>query len=466
MNLRRIILFSVIALLAVAGIVVVLLLPKIEAVGPETLPGGLPNDTSIEIVFTRRMDRESVLDQLTISPEIEVKSVWDEHTLRLIPMEAWPSGAKVEISLTAGATSRLGLPLRQGAAWSFQIAPVQLAYLWPADGDSQLYLLDPSTGETLQLTDDEPVLAFRFGPDGRNGVFFAENNQGGSDLFSFDRFSPPETLTRLLSCQRAVCSDPAISPDGNLLAYTRNGREIWLLELEFAANPEQISPEGEVSYQPAWSATGLLSYYNADRQTYTVTNLNSDQSWDWDNQSGEQAAWSPGGSALVAPDALLIETDILRGPSGEAENEVVSEEELEPVRVLSSQLTVYQSAENDPFSLTDDPLAEDFSPSFSPDGRTLAFTRRYLDEDRWTPGRQVWLMSLPGGIGAPVQVKAMTEAPDYLYTALTWHPDGKSLAAVRFDTVLLTEPPEIWLLGLDGSAVRLVIGGYQPQWLP
>lgn len=466
MNLRRIILLSLIALLAVAGIVVVLLLPTIESISPTSIPGGLPNVTSIEIVFNRRMDRESVIERLSFSPEIEVKSVWNENTLRLIPMEIWPSGAQVEVSLAAGARSRLRLPLRQGAAWSFQIAPVQLAYLWPADGDSQLYLLDPTTGETLQLTDGAPVLSFRFGPDGQSGVFFAENNQGGSDLFSFDRFAPAETLSRLLSCQRALCSDPAISPDGSLLAYTRNDREVWLLTLEAAIDPEQISPEGEDAYQPAWSETGLLSYFNADRLAYTVTDLNTGQSWDWDNQSGELAAWSPGGSALVAPDALLTETDILRGPSGEAENEVVSEEELEPVRVLSSQLMVYQNAGEGPFSLTDDPLAEDFSPAFSPNGRTLAFTRRYLDEERWTPGRQIWLMSLPGGIAAPVQAKAMTEAPDYLYTALSWHPDGNSLAAVRFDKVLLTEPPEIWLLALDGSAIRLVIGGYQPQWLP
>ncbi len=40
------------------------------------------------------------------------------------------------------------------------------------------------------------------------------------------------------------------------------------------------------------------------------------------------------------------------------------------------------------------------------------------------------------------------------------------LAAVRFNVTVITEPPEIWLVGLDGSAIRLIIGGYQPAWIP
>ena len=87
--------------------------------------------------------------------------------------------------------------------------------------------------------------------------------------------------------------------------------------------------------------------------------------------------------------------------------------------------------------------------------RLLAFTRRYLDEDRWTPGRQVWLMSLTGGGTSPCRSNRLTEAGEHLYTGLTWHPDGSQLAAVRFNVTLKTDPPEIWLVGLDGKAIRL-----------
>jgi len=53
-----------------------------------------------------------------------------------------------------------------------------------------------------------------------------------------------------------------------------------------------------------------------------------------------------------------------------------------------------------------------------------------------------------------------------MYMGIVWHPDGKKLIATRFDVTLLTEPPEIWLFELNGNAIRLVIGGFSPQWVP
>ncbi|MFN2144941.1 MAG: Ig-like domain-containing protein [Anaerolineales bacterium] len=466
MDVRRIIIIGVIVVLAAAGITALALRPEVVSTSPNTIPGGLPNTATIEIIFSRRMNRESVIERLTISPQIEVKTVWDEETLRIIPMEVWPAGAEVNVTLAGGARSRIGLPARSGAGWNFRIAPISLAYLWPADGASQLYLLDPETGETRQVTQGAVVLSYEFSPDGRIIYYFAENSLGGSDLFTLNRFDPEAEPERLMSCQRGRCDSPALSPDGNRLAYTRNDNAVWLLDLARDTDPVQISPEGDSADKPMWSSQGNLSYYNLDRLEYTVVSVSGKELSTWPNQSGEHAAWAPGGSALVAPEAYLQETDILRGPSGEAENEVVDPATLEPVRVLSSRLVVYQLGGGLISTLTDDDLAEDFWPVFSPDGDILAFTRRYLDEDRWTPGRQIWLMSLPGSGTAPAQVKPLTEASEHLYTGLVWHPDGDLLAAVRFNVTVITEPPEIWLVGLDGSAIRLVIGGYQPAWIP
>lgn len=465
MDIRRIIILGVIVLLASVGGTALLLRPEVVSTSPQAAPGGLPNTSTIEIIFSRRMQPESVIERLTISPAIEVKSVWEDQTLRLIPMEAWPSGAEVTVTLESGAQSRIGLPAAAGVSWSFRISPVSLAYLWPAGGSSQLYLLDPQSGETIQLTNGSPVLSFVFSPNGRSVYFFAENNQGGSDLFSLPRFDLETEPARMLTCQRARCDNLAIAPQGTALAYTRNDNQVWLVNLETGTQPIQISPEGESAYQPAWSSTGNLSYYNATQMVYTVVDPTGKIISTWPNQSGEHAAWAPGGTAFIAPDAFLQETNILRGPSGEAENEEVDESELEPVRVLNSQLMVYQLGRDQTTALTEDQLAEDFWPTFSPDGSVLAFTRRYLDEQRWTPGRQIWLMSLTSGT-SPEQIKPLTGAEDYLYTSLKWHPDGKQLAAMRFNVTLLTDPPEIWLISLDGKAIRLVIGGYQPAWIP
>ena len=75
-------------------------------------------------------------------------------------------------------------------------------------------------------------------------------------------------------------------------------------------------------------------------------------------------------------------------------------------------------------------------------------------------------MAFPGISSTATQLLPLTDSPSYMYTGIVWHPDGKKLAATRFDVTLLTEPPEIWLFELNGNAIRLVIGGFNPQWVP
>ncbi|MEJ2756893.1 MAG: hypothetical protein P8046_00295, partial [Anaerolineales bacterium] len=199
--------------------------------------------------FGRGMRPESVEEHLSITPEAAGTFSWEENTLRFTPDEEWPAGTEVQIRLASGALSNLGLPVRQELAWSFDVSPVLLAYLWPSDGDAQIYTLNQDTGEVIQFTSGGAVLAYTLGPDYRVFYYFAENNQGGSDLYTFDRYEllqdPEAEPARLLSCQRARCSDPAVSPDGSKIAYTRNDSEIWLLDLNGDGTSERISPEGQ-----------------------------------------------------------------------------------------------------------------------------------------------------------------------------------------------------------------------------
>lgn len=470
MNWRRILLLAIFILALGIVIASILLTPEVESFGPESVEGGLPGDSTFWITFSRPMQSESVRERISILPRIEGTFEWEDKTLIFTPDEPWAPGTEVRVSLGSGASSNLGLTTRGELNWSFNISPVVVAYLWPSDGDSEIFTLDPETGETIQVTDAGNITAFTIGPDSRMFYFFADNSQGGSDLYAFNRYArledPPGTPTRLISCQRAVCSSPTVSPDGLKIAYTRNDSEIWLFDLESGSDPEQVSPEEHEAWGPLWSPNGRLSYYNFTAGNYMVLDLDSGEMTAWPNQSGENAVWVPGGSALIAPDAFTTETDILRGPTGEIANEEVDESELEPVRVVSSRLMIYRVGDGQVRTLTDDPLTEDFSPAFSPNGVTLAFTRRYLDEVRWTPGRQIWLMTLSAGGTYPSQLRPLTNSPDFLYTGLTWHPDGTRLAAVRFNVTVLTEPPEIWLLDLRGESVRLVIGGFSPRWIP
>jgi Tol biopolymer transport system component len=113
-------------------------------------------------------------------------------------------------------------------------------------------------------------------------------------------------------------------------------------------------------------------------------------------------------------------------------------------------------------NLSGEELVEDTSPAYSPDGRWLAFARKFLDTERWTPGRQLWVMEADGE-----NAYALTHDEFFSHAALAWSPDSQTIAFVRAHRTSPDVPPEIWIINVDGSnPIRLVIGGYAPQWIP
>jgi hypothetical protein len=61
----------------------------------------------------------------------------------------------------------------------------------------------------------------------------------------------------------------------------------------------------------------------------------------------------------------------------------------------------------------------------------------------------------------------LTDEDDYQHTSFAWHPDGDQLAYVRYNQATLTELPEIWLIDTtSGEALRLIINGFSPGWIP
>ena len=92
--------------------------------------------------------------------------------------------------------------------------------------------------------------------------------------------------------------------------------------------------------------------------------------------------------------------------------------------------------------LVADPAAEDSEPAWSPDGARLAFARGPGG------GRDVWIATAAGGSAAAV---APTAADEF---APAFSPDGRRIAFVRSGAV--------WLAGLDGSGARRLGPGIEP----
>jgi Tol biopolymer transport system component len=166
------------------------------------------------------------------------------------------------------------------------------------------------------------------------------------------------------------------------------------------------------------------------------------------NDTGQPGTWDPNGQNFVTQEILIAET-------GEANSSA-----LEPI--ASSRLMRFNRLEEKTQNLTIAENLEDASPAYSPDGSFLAFARRFLEARRWTPGKQLWLMTTDGR-----EARQLTNDPFYNHFDFAWRPDSDQLAFVRFNQTVMTEPPELWLINQDGSgATKIVEGGYDPQWIP
>lgn len=107
-------------------------------------------------------------------------------------------------------------------------------------------------------------------------------------------------------------------------------------------------------------------------------------------------------------------------------------------------------------------------PVFSPDGRTLAFTRddpAAVGDKRWETGfdgSSIWLMDLVTG----AQRQLTPWQDEVRYVATSFSPDGTTLLATHEDDLHLMEPEPV-ALRLDGlGSRRLLDDGSEPVYSP
>jgi Tol biopolymer transport system component len=161
---------------------------------------------------------------------------------------------------------------------------------------------------------------------------------------------------------------PSLSPDGNRLAFCWNGEDghnvdIYIKPLDTSlADPVRLTTHAAPDVSPAWSPDGrsiafarhsapgemkimlIPSVGGAERELKTAQVT-------WERDAGSYLAWTPDGKGLVFPDR---------------------ESPLAPVALFRISLENGESRR-----LTSPPYGwwGDSSPSFSPDGRQLAFER-------------------------------------------------------------------------------------------
>jgi hypothetical protein len=475
-----IILLLLLALLIASGAFLLWRVPRLLEVSPAPGTRRVSAGEPLRLHFSRQMQTASIAAHLQIEPAREGALAWEENTLSFTPDTPWPSGITVTVLLKAGAYAAgfPSLPTTRGKSWSFSISKPLLAYLWPANLPADIYALDPVSGETLRLTEGADVQDFSVSADGITLYYSAITEAGKADLYQLkwrdavetdrsverdelrqatDTAQPPgqSAAIRILACPDANCHAGQISPTGEFLAYERipvqaPGQpaypQVWLLPL---SGGEPV-PAGDPSHEtilPDWSPPGKLAFYDITAQAFILLDPRSQETRTFPNQTGEQGDWTADGQAYVAPEITFVPT-------------------LHTAELPNSRMLRFDWATSQITDLTGAADLEDSFPTFSPDGKRLAFARRSLDPALWTIGRQLWLAEPDGKSAHPLLNADLDTLDSFSHYDFAWKPDSSQLAYVRSNQDYPLDPPELWLVDANGlNRVQLVVGGYAPQWV-
>lgn len=466
--------------LAVLGWLLVYLwgAPRILEVLPADGAEGVPAGAQVEIAFSQPLDSQAVQERLSFDPPVDGSYVWEGSRLVFTPQQPWPAGATIRVRLQAGApaSSFPALGLREEREWSFTIRWPQIIYLFPVDGPANLFRYDPVSSESQALTDlAEGVLDYAVSGDGKTVYFSVRRETEGSAIYRLDlasgqnraggtqpgsESSIEEGAQVVFECLQAVCSELALERSGRYLAYERSAlpggdgaqmTQVWILPLQPAGEnrPFLAREEDHQTLLPAWSNEGLLAVYDSQESAYLFIEPEAGIKDRFPNQTGQQGAWRPDARAFLAPEIIYLGANI----SPELSN-------LESL--ADSHLILYTLGSGEMQDLTPGEGVEDAAPAYSPDGSFLAFARKYLDIQRWTPGRQLWIAQAQSR-----EARQISDEAVYNHFDFAWSPAGDQLVFMRFNQSALSEPPEIWLLDLTtNQASRLMQGGYKPGWIP
>jgi Tol biopolymer transport system component len=466
-------------LLGALGLVIGLLIaavltaPRIQSHSPLDESIQVPASASISITFNQRMDPESVEEHLQIDPAIDATITWRENTLNLDHDDPWPQGSTVTVTVSAGARSAGFLPLLRSEAWSFTVGEPRIAYLWEAAEHAEIYTQEIGTDESEKLTETEMgVYDFSLGGRGTLLVYSSERQDGGTDLHMLDLVSGEDRL--VYPCPfGSRCEASSLSPAGDYLAFERvelqvgaagpmfsGQRDVWILPLDGEQQPFLAGEQDHATSAPRWSPMGTLTFYDSTTVAIFIIDPrlgpNHVPLVTIPCGMGNLSTWSPDGAELVFAE-MILSTD--QAPLGESDTD-----HDDPVLDFYTHLFVIDLSSNTIRDLSGDgPLpVEDASPAFSPNGEAVAFARRYMDEARFTLGRQIWLMEADGS-----NPRALTGDTLFNHSSLAWSPDSSTLAYMRFNRADISQKAEIWIMAADGQNARMLVeGGYLPVWIP
>lgn len=274
---------------------------------------------------------------------------------------------------------------------------------------------------------------------------------------------------------RAV-NDPQISPDGEWVAYTvttadstkdKSDTDVWMTSWDGGQTIRLTStPESESA--PRWSPDGRWLAFVSGRQEGK-----GGQIWLLDRRGGEAQristikggmndyAWSPDSKRLVL--VLDVETDSM------ARRDTAEHKTPKPIVInrynFKQDITGYLGSKRTHLALFDvasrkvdtltSTLADDDSPSWSPDGSRIAFVRELPPEPGNEKDADIYVVDARAG-ATPKQLTDFA-GPDG--GRPSWSPDGRWIAFTRGDEPRFSayQLNKLTVVPSDGSAPARVV---------
>ena len=188
-------------------------------------------------------------------------------------------------------------------------------------------------------------------------------------------------------------ASPAFSPDGRKIAFSRSvgggNTEIYVADRN-GSNLERLTRAGGIDTNPAWSPTGREIAFTSNRsgrpQLYVMSAEGTDlRRVTFDGDYNDGAEWSPDGRRIAHSS---------RRKSGDSYDLAVTDLTTNESRLLTAGVPGSHEA-----------------PSFSPDGRKLAYTTSF--STRRGSSIQIWVVDLATGERHQLTREGNNWAPDW-----------------------------------------------------
>ena len=347
-------------------------------------------------------------------------------------------------------------------------AQAQIAFMSKRDGrlNPEIYVMDADGKNQQRLTENrhddwDPS----WSPNGKRIVFFSNRDghvMGGIPTFEIYVMDADGGNQQRLTNHPNDDRSPSWSPNGKRIAFVsnRDGHviggiptfEIYVMDAD-GKNQQRLTNNPDGDWNPSWSPDGkrIVFRSNRDGHVHFIHGLPTYEIYVMDADGGNQQrltnnpnddrspSWSPHGKRIVfVSDRDRFKNDDL---------------------VITYEIYVMDADGGNPQNLTND-LNDDYTPSWSPDGKRIAFVSERDGHviDGW-PTNEIYVMDADGG-----NQQNLTNNPHYDMSP-SWSPDGKRIV-FQSDREEPLRDVDIYVMDADGKNPQNLTNNPNSDWHP